>query len=47
MNRTEPLQEIRKMRFGEAYEGWQGGRLKQEEAGRLLGVCPGEGIFKS
>jgi transposase len=39
MNRTELLQEIRKMRFEEAYEGWQGGRLRQEEAARLLGVC--------
>jgi len=27
------------MRFGEAYEGWQEGRLKQIEAARLLGVC--------
>ena len=39
MNRTELLQEIRKMRFEEAYAGWQGGRLRQEEAARLLGVC--------
>jgi transposase len=27
------------MRFEEAYCGWQGGRLTQEEAARLLGVC--------
>ena len=27
------------MRFAEAYGGWQGGRLTQEEAARLLGVC--------
>jgi transposase len=27
------------MRFEEAYGGWQSGRLKQEEAARLLGVC--------
>ncbi|WP_072248007.1 helix-turn-helix domain-containing protein, partial [Tepidiphilus thermophilus] len=27
------------MRFEEAYEGWQSGRLTQEEAARLLGVC--------
>ena len=27
------------MRFEEAYAGWQGGRLRQEEAARLLGVC--------
>jgi len=39
MSRTELLQEIRKMRFEEAYAGWQGGRLRQEEAARLLGVC--------
>ena len=39
MRRTEMLQEIRKMRFEEAYAGWQGGRLRQEEAARLLGVC--------
>lgn len=39
MRRTELLQEIRKMRFEEAYAGWQDGRLRQEEAARLLGVC--------
>lgn len=39
MRRTELLQEIRKMRFEEAYGGWQSGRLTQEEAARLLGVC--------
>lgn len=38
MRRTEVLQEIRKMRFEEAYEGWQARRLTQEEAARLLGV---------
>jgi transposase len=27
------------MRFEEAYTGWQEGRLSQEEAARLLGVC--------
>ena len=27
------------MRFEEAYGGWQNGRLTQEEAARLLGVC--------
>jgi transposase len=27
------------MRFEEAYAGWQGRRLTQEEAARLLGVC--------
>ena len=39
MTRTELLQEIRKMRFEEAYEGWCQGRLSQGEAARLLGVC--------
>ena len=38
MRRTELLQEIRKMRFDEAYQGWQARRLTQEEAARLLGV---------
>ncbi|MDR3351968.1 MAG: helix-turn-helix domain-containing protein, partial [Zoogloeaceae bacterium] len=27
------------MRFEEACEGWNGGRLTQEEAARLLGMC--------
>ena len=27
------------MRFGEAYEGWNSGRLTQAEAGLLLGMC--------
>jgi len=27
------------MRFEEAYEGWDRGRLTQEEAAMLLGVC--------
>lgn len=39
MRPTELLQEIRKMRFGEAYEGWNAGRLTQAEAARLLGMC--------
>ena len=39
MRRTELLQEIRKMRFKEAHGGWKEGRLNQEEAARLLGVC--------
>ncbi len=38
MRRTEVLQEVRKMRFEEAYEGWQEGRLTQSEAAILLGV---------
>lgn len=39
MKQAELLQEIRKMRFEEAYEGWQGNRLTQIEAASLLGVC--------
>ena len=39
MTRTQVLQEIRQMRFEEAYGGWQERRLRQEEAARLLGVC--------
>ena len=39
MKRTEILQEVRKMRFEEAHEGWRRGRLTQEEAARLLGIC--------
>lgn len=38
MRRTELLQEIRKMRFEEAYEGWNAGRLTQAEASQLLGM---------
>lgn len=39
MRRTEVLQEIRKMRFEEAYVGWDSGRLTQAEAASVLGVC--------
>ena len=39
MKQTEVLQEVRKMRFIEAYNGWQEKRLTQEEAARLLGMC--------
>lgn len=39
MNRTEWLQGTVRMRFLEAYDGWQARRLTQEEAARLLGVC--------
>jgi len=39
MRRTEVLQEIRKMRFKEAYSVWTEGRLTQDEAALLLGVC--------
>lgn len=37
MTRTVLLQEIRKMRFDEAYEGWDSGRLTQGQAAELLG----------
>lgn len=39
MRRTELLQGIRKMRFEEAYEGWNAGRVTQAEAARILGMC--------
>ena len=39
MRRTELLQEVRQMRFEEAYDGWMEKRLSQEEAARILGVC--------
>jgi transposase len=39
MKRTELLQEVRKMRFEEAYGGWDTGRLTQAEAASLLGMC--------
>ena len=35
MKPTQVLQEIRKMRFEEAYEGWNAGRLTQVEAARV------------
>lgn len=38
MRRTELMQEIRMMRFEEAYGGWRKGRLTQEDAACLLGV---------
>jgi transposase len=39
MRQAELLQKMRKMRFEEAYESWNAGRLTQEEAARLLGMC--------
>ena len=38
MTRTQLLQELRQMRFKEAYGGWRERRLTQEEAARLLGL---------
>jgi hypothetical protein len=40
MRQTEGLQETQKMRFEEAYEGWQARRLTQEEAARRLRTLP-------
>jgi transposase len=40
MRQTELLQEIRKMRFEAVYGSWQSKQLSQEEAAKLLGVCP-------
>jgi hypothetical protein len=37
-SRAKLLQETRKMRFEEVYEGWQEKRLTQEEAAQILGV---------
>jgi hypothetical protein len=39
MKRTLVQEEVRKMRFEEAYAGWNQGRLSQEEAAELLGLC--------
>lgn len=39
MNRTRVHQEVRIMRFEDAYTSWREKRLTQEEAAELLGVC--------
>jgi len=39
MSRSRYMQEHRKMRFEEAYQGWTGGRLTQAVAALLLGQC--------
>ena len=39
MSRARYMQENRKMRFEEAFEGWSQGRLTQGEAALLLGQC--------
>lgn len=39
MSRTRYMQENRKMRFEEAYAGWNQGQLTQAEAALLLGQC--------
>ena len=38
VSRTKLLQDIRKMRFDDAYMGWQEKRLTQEQAAEILGV---------
>jgi transposase len=37
--KTRLLQDIKTMRFEEAHTGWKEGRLTQEEAARILGIC--------
>jgi len=37
MTRTILLQELRKMRFQGAFEGWDTGRLTQVEVAQMLG----------
>ena len=39
MNQMECIQELKQMRFQEAYDGFQAKRLSQDEAALLLGVC--------
>jgi transposase len=39
ISRTRYMQENRKMRFEQAYVGWNEGRLTQSEAAELLGQC--------
>ena len=39
ISRARYMQENRKMRFQEAYDGWNEGRLTQAEAALLLGQC--------
>ncbi len=36
ISRTRYMQENRKMRFEEAFQGWSGGRLTQTEAARSM-----------
>jgi hypothetical protein len=39
MKRAAWLQETRTMRFLQTYEDWETGRLTQEEAAQILGIC--------
>jgi hypothetical protein len=38
MRRTEVVQEVRKMRFEQAYRGWQKGRFKKVDANFLKSI---------
>ena len=38
MKKTIAREEVRKIRFEEAYEGWNSSRLSQEETAELLGM---------
>ena len=40
MKRTNVREEVRKMRFEEAYEGWNQGRLSQKAAGMAAARNP-------
>ena len=39
ISRARYMQENRKIRFTEAYDGWSEGRLTQAETALLLGQC--------
>ncbi len=39
ISRAPYVQENRKMRFLDAYDGWNEGRLTQAEAAQILGQC--------
>ena len=39
MRQVKFLEELRQMRFEESYSGYRSGRLSQEEAAKILGVC--------
>jgi hypothetical protein len=39
ISRARYVQENRKMRFLEVYDGWNEGRLTQAEAAHILGQC--------
>ena len=41
MKRMNVREEVRKIRFEQAHEGWESGRLTQAEAARLPGCAKG------